>query len=116
MRSITDTILANVEARKTVTALLELAGEQPEKFWRLLIEVVSEKLPPKPTPVARHPPMTEQEAIHFESGTMPYGKHEGRLVGCVEPDYLLFLTEGDEFSKRLRRYVKSKRFQDRQEE
>lgn len=109
-------LAANIAARKEAEALVELAGEQPRRFWEVLAELAVSKLPPKPVLPERDPPMTEQEALYFEEQSMPYGKHQGGLVGMVEPSYLLFLTEGDAFSKKLRRYVKSKRFQDRQED
>lgn len=109
-------VAANITARQEAEALLSLAGEQSQRFWEIVADYAASKLPPKPVPVDRYPPMTEQEAMHFEEESMPYGKHQGGLVGMIDVDYLLFLTEGDEFSKRLKRYVKSKRFQDRQEE
>ena len=102
---------AAINARKEAEALLELAGEQPQRFWEVIAAAAISKLPPRPLPPDRYPPMSEQEAIRFENESLPYGKHAGRPVGEVEFSYLLFLTEGDEFSKKLRRYVKSERFQ-----
>lgn len=107
-------LAASIAARKDAEALFALAGEQPPRFWEVLAGLVNAKLPPPPAPVDRYPPMTEQEAIRFEAELLPYGKHAGTSVGLVDVGYLLFLTEGDEFSKRLRRYVKSQRFQLRQ--
>jgi hypothetical protein len=108
------TLAATIAARQDAEALFSLAGEQPPRFWEVLAGLVNTKLPPKPAQVDRNPPMNDQEAIRFEAEPLPYGKHAGTLVGVVDVGYLLFLTEGDEFSKRLRRYVKSQRFQSRQ--
>lgn len=100
---------SNIQARKDAEELVQLVGEQPARFWEVLRELAIAKLP------ERHPPMTEREAISFEAETMPYGKHAGSQVGIVGVDYLLFLTEGDEFSRQLKRYVKSNRFYNRQQ-
>ena len=104
----------NIMARQEAESLIELAGDQPERFWETLRNLAAAKLPPVPPPIDRYPPMDETEAIRFEASPVPYGKHSGEQVGMVPCDYLLFLTEGDMFSQRLRRYVKSKRFQERQ--
>jgi hypothetical protein len=108
------TVADNIAARRAAEELAELAGEQPPRFWETLAAIAASKLPPVAPPLERHPPLTDQEAIRFEAMPMPYGKHAGDCVGEVPCDYLLFLTEGDEFSQRLKRYVKSKRFQERQ--
>lgn len=109
-------LATNVTARADAAALVEAAGEQPQRFWEVLAELAQEKLP-KPEPVKeKHPAMTDDEAREFEEQIIPYGKYRGVAVWHAEPDYLLFLTEGDEFSRELRRYVKSKRFQARQDD
>jgi hypothetical protein len=116
----TTEISANIKAREDAQDFMvfvdEQAGEQPQRFWEVLAGLIASKLPPHPQPDERFPAMNEREASVFEETPMPYGKHAGDAVGAVPCDYLLFLTEGDEFSKRLRRYVKSKRFADRQED
>ena len=114
--NMTTTITDNIQARKDAEEIFAFIGDKPARFWETLFALAADKLPKAPEQVDRFPPMTEQEAIHFESQSVPYGKYAFTEVGCVPPDYLLFLTEGDEWSKRLKRYVKSKRFQDRQED
>jgi hypothetical protein len=60
--------------------------------------------------------MTDDEARRFENKLCPgYSMYAGDDVGDVPPDYLLFLAEGDAFIRKLRRYVRSKRFQKRYE-
>jgi hypothetical protein len=108
------TAAENIKARQEAESLVELAGEQPQRFWEILRDLAAEKLPAVPQPADRYPALTDVQAIRFEARPMPYGKHVGESVGEVPCDYLLFLTEGDEFSQMLRRYVKSGRFQDRQ--
>jgi hypothetical protein len=110
-----DAIAANIKARQDAEEFFAFCGVQPQRFWEEMLWLIASKLPTKPPPAERHPALNEQEAIRFEAMPMPYGKHAGESVGEVPCDYLLFLTEGDEFSQRLRRYVKSKRFADRQE-
>lgn len=112
----TTTIQENMRARQEAEAIVELAGEQPARFWETLRDLAVAKLPPVAQPTDRHPPLTDEEAIRFEAMPLPYGKHKDETVGEVPCGYLLFLTEGDEFSQRLRRYVKSRRFAERQED
>jgi hypothetical protein len=109
-------IANNMQARKDAEEIIAFCGYRPPRFWEILADMASANLPPKPQPAERWPALNEQEAMRFEATPMPYGKHAGDAVGIVPCDYLLFLTEGDEFSQRLRRYVKSKRFADRQED
>jgi len=101
-------VAANIKARQEAEALVDLAGEQPPRFWETLRDMSLAKLPPVPAPIDRHPPMDESAALRFERGVMPYGKHAGERIDEVPCDYLIFLTEGDEFSQQLRRYVKSR--------
>ena len=108
-------VARNIQDREYAHEVAELAGEQRERFWECLKEICDSHLPKPPEHVERFPAMTESEAMRFEAVPMPYGKHASDAVGIVPCDYLLFLTEGDEFSQRLKRYVKSKRFQERQE-
>lgn len=114
-----DAIATNIKARESAEKLMEFvvdeAGMQPPRFWEVFAALVAEKLPPKPATVDRHTALTEAQAIWFEAQPMPYGKHAGEQVGCVPCDYLLYLTEGDDFGRLIRRYVKSKRFAERQE-
>lgn len=113
---ITANIASNMQAREYAWEVVGMCGEQPPRFWECLAEFAAAKLPPKPQPVERLPALNEQEATRFESITMPWGNHYGKPVGEVPCDYLIFLTEGDEFSQRIKRYVKSRRFADRQED
>lgn len=111
----TSTIEANIAARRGAEEMIEFIGQQPARFWELLAEHCAKQLPPRPAPVERLPALTETEAIQFEKQTMPWGNHYGKAIGEVPCEYLIFLAEGDEFSQRIKRYVKSKVFQDRQE-
>lgn len=104
----------NVQARKDATEIVEMIGTQSAAFWALLATMADAKLPRAPQTVEHNPPMTEQEAIRFEADEIPFGKHKGTQVGEVPVDYLLWMTEGNEFDKALRRYVRSKRFWARQ--
>lgn len=106
---------ANIKCRQDAETVAELAGNQPQRFWEVLKGICDGKLP-KPTPAPeRWPPLSQAEALRFEATPMPYGKYQGQPVGEIPTDYLLFLTEGDEFSQRLKRYVKSPRFAARED-
>lgn len=107
-------IATNIAARQDAEEMIAFIGEKPARFWELLAEHCARQLPPRPADRDPLPPMSEAEATRFEGVRFPYGKHAGELIGSVDCDYVLFVTEGDEFSKQLRRYVKSQRFQNRQ--
>jgi hypothetical protein len=109
-------IAINIAARKDAEEMIAFIGEKPARFWEVLAEHCAKQLPAKPEQVDPLPAMNEAEAIRFEATHFPYGKHFGELIGTVDCGYVLFLTEGDAFSRNLRRYVKSDRFQRRQDE
>jgi len=98
--------------------VIEMCGEQPEAFWRIMQRLVTEKLPPTmPTVVeviVKDAPMRDNEARKFEEKAMPFGLHAGRAVGEIPPDYLIFMAEGTEFTKQLKRYCASAMFFRRQ--
>jgi hypothetical protein len=111
----TNTIQTNIAARHEAETLLELVGEQPPRFWEVLAELATSKLPPKPAPIDPFAPMDDQEAIRFEAKEMPYGSYAGTAIGEVSCQYIGFIAEND-FAIKLRRYVKSRRFLDRQDQ
>jgi uncharacterized protein (DUF3820 family) len=102
------------KAREDAVAMFELIGEQPARFWEVLAELVASKLP-APAVDPANEPMEYAEAAKFERDEMPYGKYQGERIGEVPPDYLTWFSDGDEFKRRLNRYVRSQMFQDRQE-
>lgn len=109
------TIEQNIAIRREVEALLELAGEQPERYWRTLVELATAKLPKVEDPPILFGPkaaMNDAQAAKFEREEMPFGKHQGELIADVPPRYLLWLTES-EFTATMRRYLGSDRFQRR---
>lgn len=111
-----DNLLANVAAGQYAREVAAMCADQSQRFWESLKLQCEARLPqPEPEPDL-HPPMSEQEAIRFEAVCVPYGKHIGQEIGIVPCDYLLFLAEGDKFNNQVKRYVKSGRFQKRQDE
>lgn len=109
-------IAENIQHREFALEVIEMCGERPQRFWEALSQFVDEKLPPKPVPVDPCPPMDDKEAANFERWIMPYGKYGGEVMGNIPVGYMLWLTEGDEVVKSARRYVKSKRFSERQDQ
>ncbi len=111
-----DKVSENIKAREHALEVFELCGIQPQRFYECLKSLCESRLPLPVPPVERFPAMEEPQAKAFESLTMPYGAHKGTFVRNVPVDYLLYISEGDEFSQKLKSYVKSKRFQDRQDD
>lgn len=115
-------LLANVQAsqaaREAVAFIADEYSDQPQRFWECLADQITARLPqPEPPPVdPRTLPMTDSEANRFEQETLNFGKYAGTEIGQAPIEYLLWLAEGDEFTRRLRRYVKYKMFGQRQEE
>ena len=93
-----------------------MCGEQPERFWECLKAACESKLPAVPAPVDPYPPMDDKEAASFERRLMPYGKYGGKAMREIPCGYICWLTEGDEVVEKARRYVRSKRFSERQDQ
>jgi hypothetical protein len=111
MSSITE----NIAARQRAEQVVDMIGDESPRFWEELARLAGEKLPAKPAGYDPLAPMDEQEAIRFEASEMPYGVHIGQQIGMIEARYIGWLAE-NEFTTKLRRYVKSARFQQRQAE
>lgn len=113
----TDTaaITANIIARQDAEEIIAFIGAKPQRFWEILAEHCATKTPQAPSDPAFEP-MSDREAESFEQHGIPYGKHAGKSVGEAPCSYLLFLSEGDEFTHQLRRYTASKLFARRQDE
>lgn len=59
--------------------------------------------------------MGEQEARAFEDTPIPFGVHQGQRVGSISPHYWINTRESD-FERDLRRFMKSRRFQEIQDD
>jgi hypothetical protein len=114
---------ANVKARKAVREIIDdcvpclIAGVAEDRFWELLATEAAAHLGMVLVPdtlAARNAGMSDEDAMKFEKVKVPWGAHAGREVREVEPRYWLAITEG-EFQRRLAAYLRSRRFQERQE-
>lgn len=108
-----------VEAHKLANQLITLLEEEaPEAERRFFWEKIAEHAAACCRDHSKEPEpegMTYEEAYRFEDEAVPYGVHAGRAVGDVRPGYWLHLTESH-FGRKLTRYLRSKRFADRQTE
>ncbi len=111
----------NVFAGKAVKELLTMVptvlNEDVEegKFWEVLAMQAATRcgmalVTPKD---AEAEAMNDRDARSFEDIPVPYGTHKGERVGDVSPRYFIGLLDG-EFGRNLRRYVRSRRFRERQ--
>jgi hypothetical protein len=115
-----ENVKRRVAARGVVRDMLDLIPDMirgkritREVFLEVLVEEVAPlvgKIPVEDNPSLA---MSESQAIEFEKTLVPYGVHKGKRVGEVNPDHFIRLLEG-EFHRNLLRYMRSKRFQDRQ--
>jgi hypothetical protein len=108
-------IADNITARQDAEEIIAFIGDKPQRFWELLAAHAAGQMPTRPVD-PRMEPMSETEAARFEKQTLQWGKHQGEEIGSVPVGYLLFLAEGDEFTRKLRRYTASKVFAQRQDE
>lgn len=99
----------NIAARETVEKL----GEHSPEFWTRLAELAAAK--GKPPAQAEPEPMTYEQAVKFEKAPIPYGAYEGEPVGDLPKSYLCRVLDPSPFNRDLRRYVRSRRFQEREE-
>lgn len=112
-------IKARILARKAAEDLLTFVPDMirehrpdPAKFWMALANIVAHQVGMRLVEETQKE-MGIEEALRFESETMNYGHYKDKRIGDIPCSYFLFLTEG-EFAKKLRRYVRSQRFMDRQ--
>ncbi len=113
--AVLDKVAENIRAREYALEVVGMCGMQPQRFWECLKSLCENRYPSPPPTVEKFPAMDERNAQRFEKCTVPYGVHRDKEVGIVPVDYLLFIAEGDEFSRNVKMYVKSKRFESRQE-
>lgn len=113
-------IAANIKARKDAEEVIALIESQPVnvRFWEELKRLVESRLPNPITCPMRGPTpqMNQLRAIAFEKQAIHFGQYAGIEIGCIDCDYLEWLAEGDDFTKRLREYVKSDRYKRRREQ
>jgi len=109
-------LASNIRARKEAEEVVDMCGNQPQRFWEALKECCESRLPEPERPVDPYPPMDDKEAANFERWIMPYGKYGGKEIGEIPVGYMCWLTEGDAVVKNARRYVRSKRFSERQDQ
>jgi hypothetical protein len=103
----------NVADAKYARELLSLADRDTPAFWDAVKREAERHLPAAPVSHDRDA-MNDQEAAKFEQERFPYGAYRHDLIADVPPNYLLFVTEND-FGTRLRRYMRSRAFERRQE-
>lgn len=115
--------LANMEDRKHAAIDVErLIPQHPRlRYWECLKELCEARIAllmpgNQPKEVVPEGALSTEEAVDFHGNVQfPAGKFAGSLVCEVPCEYILWWLEGNEFNKRLRRYAKSRVFQDRQD-
>jgi len=101
----TEEILANKRAREDALAMLEPHKDEiRQRFWEIVLDRVKAKLSTRKT----DQPMSEAEAIEFESEPVTFGVHRGKCVGQVPIAYWDWLRRS-EFNVSLARYIASDR-------
>lgn len=117
-----------IEGRKLAESHLELvvesagelaSDEARRSFWKAIVSGIPAEHVPRPEPqTAQKPqPMNDVEARAFGDTTIPFGKFRGHRIDEVDLEYLLWLSEQkDEFKESLRRYVRSERVQNEQDD
>lgn len=116
-----DRIKANIAARTAVEELFTFVPDvirdhrdcDEERFWDLLATMAAAKGGKVLVPDGPQHAMTTNEAQAFEQTKVPWGIYKGEKVIHVPPAYWIKILEGD-FALRLKRYVTSQYFKDRQ--
>lgn len=106
-------IKQNMQDRTDATAIFAFIKTQRERtprFWEILASLIANENP-RPQAAANEDPMSDEEARNFEKITMPYGQFKDKPIGDVPVNYFANLFSLTPFNKRLRRYVRSHRFQ-----
>lgn len=112
----------NVKARERAKELIQLIGQESPHYWKVLSDLallkIAKPLEQRPRS-SKDAPMNGIQAKAFEEEEMPCGKykHSGASVLDVPTEYLAKMAEGafyEDFQQKLKRYVKSDRFKERQ--
>lgn len=113
-------IRANVAARDAFNELMTFLQDvlkykpaEEERVLRIMAEECAAKLGKVLVDDGPTFRMSEKESEHFEQEIVPYGTFKGKKVGELPLSYIFIITEGT-FTRQLLRYVRSKRFLDRQ--
>lgn len=107
---------AREEAEAAFALLCETVGEQTERFWETMAQLSTGKLPPQSPTIQAIEPMTDDEASDLEREFLgDFGVFRGEKISCVPTWYCCVLAGESRLSKRMQRYVRSKRFRDRQD-
>jgi hypothetical protein len=110
-------IEANMKARGDAEQMIDLCGEQTERFWEHMAAMAVERCGKKLVAIVRtdEARMTDAEASQFERTIVPFGKYAGEPVSEVPIAYWTYVTES-EFNRQLVRYMRSDAYQRRQDE
>lgn len=112
----------NIAARQRALDVMSLCDTETERFYEELARLCADKVglvvakPTLPNTPAGMVPMGEREAIYFEeSSYMPFGEFKGVAIGLVPTGRIDWYLEND-FAVRLKRYILSDRYKQRQRE
>ena len=118
--AVEDNVLASNRAVDVFSVFVEPESVDNPRFWERMIELCQTKMPPKKEYETSNPmkpkPMNDIAAKAFESTLIPFGKNRGYRIKEVDLNYLEWLADEDDFIGQLRRYVLSKRFEQRKKQ
>lgn len=107
----------SLTAKAAFDLMMEIAGIKGKRFFTRIIELCKEQLPPEVSIRDPRPDMSHREAHIFEQELMPFGQYKAVPIGEIPTEYLAFLSDdAGGFKANLHRYVRSKRFRDRQDQ
>lgn len=114
-------IKENIRIRRAAEAALTeaerlapLMAEGGARFWEIITRQAAARVGLDVAAPAENR-MSDQEARVFEDTPIPFGVHQGMKVGSISPHYWINTRESD-FERDLRRFMKSRRFQEIQDE
>ena len=112
-------IQANIDASAAAESAFEFIESEwqnvPPRFWERLQKLIAAKLPAR-APATASEDMSHVDAMRFEQQTMPRGRHALEIIAEVPCEYLAWWADSslDDFTKTLRKYVRSARFRERE--
>lgn len=118
-KKVSESIKANIEARKKAAEMKTLLDEeisefsdsQKSRFWDDLFELVTGKFDREGIESSRDA-MSYDEAMKFAHTEMIMGKHKGKRILDIPPDYFEWMASQPDYRKVLNRYLKSSYYRD----
>jgi hypothetical protein len=112
------TLEDNVNSRRDAEEVMDLIGDRTKHFWECLASMAQAKAGIQATPIGQPKEtlaLSDEDARLFSKTPWSLsGFSNGLMLRDVDPEYVCRIADGNDFTQKLRRYVRSKYFKELQ--